>query len=174
MTRAAVADFRVEPLARRHDRAAFVCGVEDLDAYLKTRASQDMRRKANAVFVMVPRESPTGIAGYFTLCAYTLAPGDVPDAARKHIARYPLVSATLIGRLAIARKYQGQGLGSVLLARALRKAYHNASSIGSSMVVVDATDENVARWYEAHGFIRLPESRRLVIPMRTIAGLVEE
>lgn len=63
MTRAAVADFRVEPLARRHDRAAFVCGVEDLDAYLKTRASQDMRRKANAVFVMVPASHQPALPG---------------------------------------------------------------------------------------------------------------
>lgn len=173
MARATVADFRVEPLAKHHDRSAFVCGVEDLDAYLKTRATQDMRRKANAVFVMVPQALPNRIAGYFTLCAYTLTPGDIPDSVRKHLARYPLVSATLIGRLAMAQNYQGQGLGSALLARALRKAYYNASSVGSSMVVVEAVDENAAHWYEAHGFIRLPESPRLIIPMRTVAGLVE-
>jgi DNA polymerase IIIc chi subunit len=50
--------FRIEPLDRkRHDWAAFVCGVEAIDRYLKTQATQDMRRKANAVLVMVPLDA---------------------------------------------------------------------------------------------------------------------
>jgi len=81
--------YRLEPLTKRHDRAAFHCGAESLDLYLKTQASQDMRRKANAVFVLVPQGEPGRIAGYFTLCAYGLAPGAVPDAVRKLIPRYP-------------------------------------------------------------------------------------
>lgn len=167
------ADYRVEPLGPQHDRAGFSCDVESLDSYLKTQASQDMRRKANAVFVMIASESSLRIIGYFTLCAFTLGPDAVPEAARKHVPRYPLVSATLIGRLAIAGDFQGQGLGSLLLARALRIAYDNASIVGSSMVVVDATDERAARFYAAHGFTRLPESMRLILPMRQIGTLVE-
>ena len=165
--------FRVEPLdPKRHDRAGFTCGVESLDSYLKTQASQDMRRKANAVFVMTPGNTPDRIAGYFTLCALALGQGEVPDAARRHIPRYPLVSATLIGRLAIARDFQGRGCGSMLLARALRKAYENAAVVGSSMVVVDAIDESAVSFYEAHGFTRLPDSMRLLLPMRSIDTLI--
>lgn len=37
----------------RHRRAAFTSGVDALDRYLTTPASQSMRRKANAVFVLV-------------------------------------------------------------------------------------------------------------------------
>jgi ribosomal protein S18 acetylase RimI-like enzyme len=164
--------YRIEPLGKQHDRAGFRCGVESLDSYLKTQASQDMRRKANAVFVLVPQKFPEKIAGYFTLCAYGLAPGEVPEEARKHIPRYPQVSATLLGRLAVSVEHQGQGLGGILLAEALRKACENAAVVGSSMVVVDAIDERAARFYRAHGFIRLPESMRLVMPMRTIGGAV--
>jgi len=47
-----------------------------------------MRRKANAVFVLVPMDAPNRIAGYVTLCAYGLAPGTIPEAAQKHIPRY--------------------------------------------------------------------------------------
>jgi GNAT superfamily N-acetyltransferase len=112
--------------------------VESLDNYLKTQASQDMRRKANAVFVLVPERAPGTIAGYFTLCACGLAPGTIPEEASKHLPRYPQVSATLLGRLAVTVELQGRGLGSVLLAEALRKAYGNAAVVGSSMVVVDA------------------------------------
>lgn len=163
---------RVEPLDRkRHDRATFECGVEALDRYLKTQAAQDMRRKANAVFVMVALDAPRRIAGYFTLSAMAPAQSDVPEAARRYAPRYPLVSATLIGRLAVAKERQGQGVGAMLLALALRKAYDNANVVGSSMVVVDAIDQRAVRFYEAHGFIRLPDSMRLIIPMRVIGNV---
>lgn len=163
--------FRLELLGKQHDRAAFNCGVESLDTYLKTQASQDMRRKANAVFVLVPTEAETTIAGYFTLCAYGLAPGAIPEQARSHIPKYPVVSATLIGRLAVAKSFQGEGLGSVLLAKALSKAYENASVVGSCMVVVDAIDDRAMKFYQAHGFIKLPESMRLILPIRSLASL---
>ena len=56
------ARYRLEPLGKAHNRPAFNCGIESLDSYLKTQASQDMRRKANAVFVLTPEnlqaESP--------------------------------------------------------------------------------------------------------------------
>jgi GNAT superfamily N-acetyltransferase len=173
MAAVAAPSFRLELLdGKRHDRTAFTCGVQALDRYLKTQAAQDMRRKANAVFVMVPTESPSRIVGYVTLCALALDHGDVPEAARTHLPRYPLVSATLIGRLAIARDRQGQGLGAMLLALALDKAFRNADVVGSSMVVVDATDEPAARFYQAHGFIRMPESMRLILPMRAVGRLV--
>ncbi len=85
-----------------------------------------------------------------------------------------MVSATLLGRLAVSTEIQGHGVGSILLARALAKAYEDAAVIGSSMVVVDAIDEKAAKFYQAHGFIPLPESMRLVLPMRTIAGLMAD
>jgi GNAT superfamily N-acetyltransferase len=111
------------------------------------------------------------VLGYFTLCATSLVPGIVPEEARKHAPRYPLVSATLLGRLAVAASHQGMGLGGVLLVRALRKAYENADVVGAAMVVVDALDQRAAGFYLAHGFIRLPESTRLVLPMQTVAKL---
>ncbi len=167
-------ELRVEPLdGARHDRDGFSCGVDSLDVYLKTQATQDVRRKANAVFVMTASDEPRAIRGYFTLCASALAPGIIPEEARKHLPRYPLVSATLIGRLAVARSHQGTGMGGMLLARALRKAWENADVVGSSMVVVDALDEAAASFYAAHGFARLPESMRLVMPMRIIAKLLQ-
>jgi GNAT superfamily N-acetyltransferase len=164
--------FRLEPLGKHHDRADFSCGVDGLDRYLKTQATQDMRRKANAVFVLIPRDTPAKITGYFTLCAYGLAPGVIPESAQKHLPRYPVVSATLIGRLAVRLDAQGMGIGSLLLAKALQKAYENSSVVGSSMVVVDALDDRAVSFYQAHGFIRLPESMRLLLPMHIVENLL--
>ena len=169
---AAEPDLAIVPLEDGHDRAAFACGVVALDRYLQIQAGQDVRRRANGVFVLADKIQPARVLGYYTLCATALNPGDVPEAARKHIPRYPLVSATLIGRLAVARDRQGQRLGAVMLADALRRAVASAETVGSSMIVVDALDEGTAGFYAAHGFIRLPESRRLVLPMRVVERLV--
>src|SRR5579864_3106507 len=163
-------DLQIALLNEQHDRTGFTCGVESLDRYLKTQASQDVRRKANAVFVLTEQGSSTRILGYYTLCALGLAQGDVPEAARKHVPRYPLVSATLIGRLAVATHSQRKRLGAILLADALQRAFDRASTVGSPMVVVDALDESAAGFYAAHGFIRLPDSSRLVMPMRLAGG----
>jgi predicted GNAT family N-acyltransferase len=95
----------------------------------------------------------------------------IPLPARKFVPRYPLVAATLIGRLAIAQERQGEGLDTLLLADALRRAHASAAIVGSSMVVVDAISEQAAAFYEATGFIRLPDSLRLVLPTATIAKL---
>jgi predicted GNAT family N-acyltransferase len=122
---------------------------------------------------LIEAAEPTRILGYYTLCATPLSQGDVPEAARKHVPRYPLVSAALIGRLAVAREQQGRRLGAYLLADALRRAFLNADIVGSSMIVVDAIDHGAAQFYAGHGFIRLPDSMRLVLPMRTVAAMIE-
>ncbi|HEY3777112.1 MAG TPA: hypothetical protein VGL35_03565 [Rhizomicrobium sp.] len=63
-----------------------------------------MRRKANAVFVLSEQANPACILGYYTLCAMAVSLADVPDPARRQVPRYPLVSATMIGRLAVAKE----------------------------------------------------------------------
>lgn len=168
MVGALLPDLVIVPLADTHDRQAFSCGVESLDRYLHNQAGQDARRFANGVFILVEPAMPETVLGYYTLCATALPPGEVPDAAKKHIPRYPLISATLIGRLAIAVGRQGQRLGAILLADALHRTLASAATVGSSMVVVDASDEGAAAFYGAHGLVRLPESLRLILPIRAL------
>src|SRR5664280_1151608 len=165
-------DLKIEPFGPHHNRAGFACGVESLDRYFKMQASQDVKRKINGVFVLVDPREPSAVLGYYTLCATALAQGDVPEGARKHITRYPLVSATLLGRLAVVGHQQRQGLGALLLADAVKRAYASASSVGSSMLIVDAISEQAATFYEANGFVRLADSLRLILPMQAIAKLV--
>lgn len=162
------ADLRIAVLNDAHDRSGFTCGVESLDRYFKSQAGQDVRRKANAVFVLSREAEPGRVLGYYTLCAMAISQGEAPEAARKHVPRYPLVSCTLIGRLAVAKDQQGRRLGSILLADALQRAFESADTVGSSMVIVDALDEAAAGFYAAHGFVRLPNSLRLVMPMRQV------
>jgi GNAT superfamily N-acetyltransferase len=166
-------DLRIGALAAHHDRSVFSCGIDSLDRYLRTQAGQDVRRKANGVFVLIEPERPDVVLGYYTLCATGLPHGEVPVAARKHVPRYPLVSTILVGRLAVSEARQGQRLGAMLLADAVRRAYASASTVGASMLVVDALNERAAAFYEGNGFVRLLDSLRLVLPMDVIRRMVK-
>jgi GNAT superfamily N-acetyltransferase len=136
--------------------------------------SDDLARRAQELkltFDML--DVPTEVLYEVGRILRSLQQGEVPAAARKHVPRYPLVSATLVGRLAVAQARQGEGLGAVLLADAVCRACASAATVGSSMLVVDASNDRVAAFYEGHGFVRLPDSLRLVLPMRAIQRLME-
>jgi hypothetical protein len=69
MTAVARLDLKIEPLGSQHDRDGFTCCIESLDRYLRNQANQDLRRRANSVFVLVDPSKPKQILGYYTLCA---------------------------------------------------------------------------------------------------------
>lgn len=159
----------VEALNTQHNRSDFECGVEALDRYLKQQASQDMRRRVAALFVLVDLDL-SRIAGYYTLAATAIRLAELPMEISKKLPKYPLVPATLLGRLAVDQSYQGQGVGSFLLMDALRRSFNN--EIASMAVVVDAKDDKARDFYEHHQFITFPEqSQRLYLPMTSIAKL---
>jgi GNAT superfamily N-acetyltransferase len=80
------------------------------------------------------------------------------------------VPATLLGRLAVDRRYQGKGYGRFLLADALFKSLR--SEIASFAVIVDAQDERAHHFYELEGFLPFPDQpRRLFLPMADIENL---
>jgi GNAT superfamily N-acetyltransferase len=140
---------RVEPLGSHHDRASFVSGVEPLDRYLRTQASQDARKNMAAPFVLVLSDGAIG--GYYTLSATAVKLADLPDQTARRLPRYPLVPATLLGRLAVDRRFQGKGYGRFLLADALYRVARN--EIASFAVIVDAKDEAARRFYERESFL---------------------
>ena len=106
-------EFRFEPLASKHDRAAFSCEHERLDRYLKHQAGQDVRKRVAAVYVLTP-DGKT-VAGYYTLSQYTVDTGELPlELAQKlRVPKYDRLPATLLGRLARSKEFRGAGLGEI-------------------------------------------------------------
>lgn len=95
------------------------------------------------------------IGGFYTLSATATRLRDLPEDTAKRLPRYPLVPATLIGRLAVDRRYHGQGWGSFLLLDALHR--WSASEIASFAVVADAIDEAARTFYLHESFLPLPD-----------------
>jgi GNAT superfamily N-acetyltransferase len=135
---------------------------------------QDVDRDVTAAFVLFDPADGT-IAGYYTLGAYALDPGELPaDVARK-LPDYPLLPAVLIGRLAVDARFQGQGLGSLLLFDALRQALEHSPVIAAVAVIVDTLDDAARAFYERHDFIPFPSNPlKLYLPMRTIRKMQRE
>ena len=112
------------------------------------------------------------IAGYYTLSSTSVQLGELPAQTVRKLPRYPLVPATLLGRLAVDRRQQGKGYGRFLLADALYRAVR--SEIASFAVVVDAKDDNACRFYERESFVRFPNQPiRLFRPMIDLAKLFD-
>jgi len=160
------ASYSFEALAD-HDRAALTCGIAELDDYLRQQASQDARRKVAAPFVMM--DSTRRIGGYYTLSAYGIRSAELPPAVAKKLPKYPLIPATLLGRLAVGSEHQGQKLGRLLLMDALHRSWRNTVEVASVGVVAEAINEAARKFYLHHEFIPLLDhSRKLFIAMGTI------
>ncbi|HLX08141.1 MAG TPA: GNAT family N-acetyltransferase [Thermoanaerobaculia bacterium] len=161
---------RVEPLTSSHDRSEFESGVEPLDRYFRTQAGQDARRNMAAPFVLLLPDGTIG--GYHTLSSTSVQLAELPAKTVRKLPRYPLVPATLLGRLAVDRHQQGKGYGRFLLADALYRAAR--SEIASFAVIVDAKDESARRFYERESFLPFPDQpMKLFRPMADIRRLID-
>jgi GNAT superfamily N-acetyltransferase len=161
---------RVEPPGSGYDRSGFESGVEALDRYFRKQAGQNARKNMAAPFVLL---LPDGtISGYYTLSSTSVQLGELPEKTVRKLPRYPLVPATLLGRLAVDRRQQGKGYGRFLLADALYRAAQ--SEIASFAVIVDAKDESARRFYARESFLPLPDQpMKLFRPMADIRRLFD-
>lgn len=164
----------IEPLGSTHDRAAFSCGVEPLDRYLKQQASQDMNRRVANVRILRAVNSFT-VAGYYTLSATSIEPTGLPATFTKRLPRYPTLPALLIGRLAVDQGYRGQRLGELLLTSAFRHSLSLSNDLGAVALVVNAKDDQARQFYERYDFQRCQDDPLcLFLPMKTIETLFTE
>ena len=165
--------YGTERLTKTHDRLSFDCGDEILNLYLREIAGQDAKRHTAVAFVLITRDEPQRIRGFYTLSASSVNLVDLPDPLRKHLPRYPEIPVTLLGRLAVDLAFQGQGIGKRLLVDALKRSYEHSASIAAAAVVVDAKNADAERFYRHFGFQPLCNAR-LFLPMRTVAQLERE
>lgn len=165
-------EYNIGPL-RDHDRAAFSCGNASLDRYIQEQASQDVKRGLASVFVIAPKEDPRTILAYYTLSSRQIGLKQLPSEIAKKAGKYEYVGVTLLGRLAVAGKYKGMGLGALALMNALDRSLAATRDVASWAVFVEAIDGEAASFYRKYGFIELPEGRlKLFLPMKTIEKLL--
>ena len=165
---------RIEPLGSSHDRAGFDCGVVPLNRYLHETARQHVSKGVARTFVLVEEtvNAPKPVLGFFTLSLCQVVAEDVPPKWAKKLPGQ--IPAMRLGRLAVARTHQRQGLGKILLVEAIYKVAAVAAAAGGIGLFVDAKDRAAADFYERFGFEPTPtEPLTLFMPMDTVRRLVD-
>ena len=163
-----------EPLNAAHDCSAFSNGLHPtLDTWLRERARASEGLSART-YVVCPSDAPGRVVGYFSIST-ALEQRQALPSAKPRRGMPDAVPLLLIGRLAVDAAWRGRGLGSALLADALRRCLAASEIAGVRGVVAHAIDEDAARFYEAHGFVRSPLGERVMLmPIETVRGVLGE
>ena len=166
--------WREQPLTRSHDRKGFDCGEPALNEFLARYARQSHESGGAKTFVVVKPAAPQTILGYYSLSVGALAYARSPALLTRGLPRHE-VPVFRLARLAVARAWQGQGLGGALLVAAGRRCLAVAQQVGGVALLIDAKSDRAAAWYEGYGALRLEDAPlTLVLPLATIARAVAE
>ncbi|TCS38760.1 hypothetical protein BCF53_11534 [Reinekea marinisedimentorum] len=115
-----------------------------------------------------------------TCCYYTLTHSEIkrealPKSLAKRLPFYP-IPVMLIAQFAVHKNSQRQGLGKMMLIRALEHAYEINKYLPSFAVIVDTLGDGVESFYAQYDFQKLnihSHRTRLFLPMKTVAQLCE-
>jgi GNAT superfamily N-acetyltransferase len=170
------AALRVRPperLSAQHDLSEFTNGAHpSLDDCLRDRALASEGLSART-YVICDATRPSQVVGYYAISTAMEQRIALPS-ARLRRGMPDQVPLLLIGRLALDRAFQGIGLGTELLADALRRCLAAAEIAGTRGIIAHAIDDRAARFYQRHGFVRSPLGERVMLmPIEVARALVE-
>ena len=166
----------IEPFdPRKHDRAAFSCGTPRFDNFLKRTARKQQGGDFTRVWIATD-SGHTAILGYYALNAHSLEGDDLPAHLTRNAPRHGRIPAVYLSLIAVDHRYQGQGIGRILLADALKRAARAADQVGLKAVILDVIEDGGAEttekrrsFYAAMGFQALPSRPlRMFISIETV------
>ena len=158
-------------LTERHDLEDFQSGEEALDSWLRDRALDNMATGASRTYVICPSSS-LKVIGYYAICMGQILNQDVTGSMRRNMPRQ--IPAVILGRLAIDKKWQGEGLGKALLNDAVQRSARAAQEVSARLLIVHTISAQAEAFYLHHGFIRLPiETPTYAIDLIKFARLSE-
>lgn len=143
-----------EPLKDAHDVSNFDCGELSLDDWLTQKAKKSQLGNTARTFVCLDPETAR-VVGFVSLASGSVRREQAPGALARN-APDPIPVAVL-ARLAVDRRYQGNGLGSLLVVHALQQVIAAAQHVAIKAVVVNPINEDSAAFYENHGFKPMPD-----------------
>jgi GNAT superfamily N-acetyltransferase len=166
--------FLTFPLNASHIKAHFDCGKDMLNRYLHQQAKQDMQRRLAACFVWA--DVNMIVSGYYTLSSASIPQAMLPAEVTKRLPNsYVDLPVTLLGRLALDNATKGKGMGAHLLMDAMKRAYlASVESVASMAIVVDPLDQDAVSFYAKYGFVLLPDSGKMFMPMRALDSIFGE
>jgi GNAT superfamily N-acetyltransferase len=169
-----VTAWHAEPINKKHDREAFDCGEEALNEFLRRYARKSHERGGAKTFLAIEDAGSKSILGVYSLSPASVDYSRTPEIVRHGLARYD-VPGFRLARLAVDRKWQGKGIGGQLLLAAGRRCLLAAAEVGGVVLVIDAKNEKVARWYASYGAVPLLDGPlTLLLPLGTIEAALRK
>jgi hypothetical protein len=164
---------------QKHDRAAFSCGISQVDNFFQKTANKLSKSDNLRVYVLTTSDGI--VAGFYALNAHSVTYKDLPENfARNRPSRgkIPAVYISMIGR---DQRFAQQGIGDRLLADALKRILRISNDLGIAVVMLDVLDcgdpvkvEKRRELYMKYQFRPLPSNPlRLFLPLATLKKLVE-
>jgi len=163
----------IELLDKFHNREQFDCGSEALNKFLRQTARQHIQKGISRTFVLIDSDRPQEIIGFFTLTLCEIRIEKLPpQLAKKYPSRVPGVK---LARLAVAKNWQRQGIGEILMVEAMQRALLVAQNAGGIGLFVDAKDEAASAYYSRYGFVSLEDSpQEMFLPLSTIESILAQ
>lgn len=151
----------------------FDCKDEALNNYLKKHAWGNQQKISIGVtYLVVDESAPKTVLGYFTLATSAIPRDTFP---KKHVRGLPAydIPLILLARLAVDHRFEGKGLGRLLLRESFRISLSVSGQVGSRCIITDAYRHKVS-WYAHYGFIPLEgdeedrPTQRMFLDIRTL------
>jgi GNAT superfamily N-acetyltransferase len=152
-----------EPLDPKHKIDLFDCGEVTLNNWLKERALKSESSGAARTYVVC---SDNRVVGYYCLSTGSVMRSQAPSKIRRNMP--DPIPAIVVGRLAVDRNHQGQGLGKALIKDAVLRSLQASEIVGIRAILVHALNEKAKQFYtDQCGF--LPSSLYPLTLMLTLS-----
>lgn len=162
--------FSLELLQRKHQRHLFDCGQPEVNGWLHTRAMQHQDKRLSATKVLIDQDR--AVTGFYTLATGQVDFGDLPADLAKKLPRRALPVAVLAW-LGVSKTRQGEKLGNLLLAQALRDCHEAGQTFAFVAVILDCIDDRAKAFYQRWDFAEMPgQPYRLFLSSQTLTAMM--
>ncbi|WP_455272927.1 GNAT family N-acetyltransferase [Rhizobium herbae] len=163
----------------KHDRAAFSCGVAQVDNFFKRTANK--LSKADNLRVYVMTDDGEAVIGFYAINSHSIDYQDLPEKHARNQPGHGNIPAAYISMIGRDKRIKGGGYGGDLLADCLKRIAAVADQIGIAVVILDVLDcgdvdktRRRVELYAGYGFQSLPSMPlRMFLPVATIRSLLE-
>ena len=136
-----------EPLHADHELSLFCCGVESMDNWLKQRAMKNQLTGASRTFVCC---DGANVLAYYSLASSAVVTSAAPGRFRRNMP--DPIPVVVLGRLAVDKRIQGQGVARALVRDAGLRVIQASDTIGIRGMLVHALSDEARRFYLRIGF----------------------
>ena len=163
----------------RHDHSGFDCGVGRLNNFLKLSAQKQQTDDMTRVYVAV-EPGQTKVLGYHAINVGTMNVAELAKPPRG-TPGHGEIPVLFLGQVAVDRKAQGLGVGSLLMHHVFEKACVIADEAGCHAVLLDVVSDGDAEafrrrkgWYQEFGFQSFASNEaRMFMTLKQIRRIVE-